>query len=205
MHRQCIASHVGTIIPDWPMRHIVWKARRDSNNTLQWAMGTAHSVQRNGHPGRADRVGNKACTGQRNLNTDTHLASILLPINSGPRPFSPPKSVMPAHRHPSTARSHAIGGPYKASIIVISSDEDEEPVSVPKRRSRKSRHSRVEGDILEIMDDTLVKTEEPELESLRRRCHDLEQAGSPPHCSMNRPNKRNPSLPDLLGARYAAE
>ncbi|KAF8499575.1 hypothetical protein F5888DRAFT_1683395 [Russula emetica] len=82
---------------------------------------------------------------------------------------------MPAHRHPSTTRSHAAGAPYKASIIVISSDEEEEPLSVPKRGSRKPRRSRAEGEILEISDETPVKAEEPELESLRRRYHELEQ------------------------------
>jgi hypothetical protein len=115
-----------------------------------------------------------------------------------------PNFIMPAHRHPSTARSRAAGGPYKASIIVISSDEEEEPLSVPKRGSRKPRRSRVEGEILEISDETPVKVEEPELESLRRQCHELEQACSP-HCSMNPPYKRNSSSHNLLGARYVAE
>jgi hypothetical protein len=111
---------------------------------------------------------------------------------------------MPAHRQPSTARSRAAGGPYKASIIVISSDEEEEPLSVPKRGSRKPRRSRAEGEILEISDETPVKVEEPELESLRRRCHELEQACST-YCSMNPLYKRNSSRPNLLGARYVAE
>jgi hypothetical protein len=111
---------------------------------------------------------------------------------------------MPAHRHPVAARSHAAGRPYKASIIVISSDEEEEPLSAPKRGSRKPRRSRAEGEILEISDETPVKTEEPDLESLRRRCQELEQACSP-HCGMNPPYKRKFSRPDLLGARYAEE
>jgi hypothetical protein len=85
---------------------------------------------------------------------------------------------MPAHRHSSTPRSS--GGPYKASIIVISSDdEDEEPVLVPKRGkrgTRKPRPSRAEDDVFEILDETHVKAEEPELESLLRRCNELEQA-----------------------------
>jgi hypothetical protein len=111
---------------------------------------------------------------------------------------------MPAHRHPSMARSHAAGGPYKASIIVISSDEEEEPLSMPKRGSRKPRRSRPEGEILEISDETPIKVEGPELESLRRRCRELEQARSP-HCSMNHPYNRNSSRFNFLGARYVAE
>ncbi|KAH9993189.1 hypothetical protein BJV77DRAFT_999076 [Russula vinacea] len=85
---------------------------------------------------------------------------------------------MPPYRHPQTARSHAPRKPYKASIIVISSDEEEEPVSVPKRGSRKPRRSRVEGEVLEISENTSVKVEEPELDDLRRRCHELEQTPS---------------------------
>ena len=87
-----------------------------------------------------------------------------------------PNSIMPANRRPSSARSHTARGPYKASIIVISSDEDEEPLSVPKRGSRKPRRSRAEGEVLEISEETPVKVDEPELESLQRRCHELEQA-----------------------------
>ena len=97
---------------------------------------------------------------------------------------------MPPYRHPQTARSHAPRKPYKASIIVISSDEEEEePVSVPKRGSRKPRRSRVEGEVLEISENTSVKVEEPELDDLRRRCHELEQVCSS-HCSMNPTNKQ---------------
>jgi len=81
---------------------------------------------------------------------------------------------MPAHRRPSIARPHA-SGPYKSSPIIISSDEEEDPVPVPKRSSRKPRRSRPEGEVLEILDDTPVKQEEPETETLRRRCHELEQ------------------------------
>jgi len=81
---------------------------------------------------------------------------------------------MPPLRHPSTARSLA-PGPYKASIIVISSDEDEEPIPATERGHRKHRRSRPEGDVLEIVDDTSVKLEEPETENLRRRCDELEQ------------------------------
>jgi len=84
---------------------------------------------------------------------------------------------MPAHRHSPTARSS--GGPYKASIIVISSDEEDEPVLVPKRGkrgTRKPRPSTAEDGVFEILDETHVKAEEPELDSLLRRCHELEQA-----------------------------
>jgi hypothetical protein len=108
---------------------------------------------------------------------------------------------MPAHRRPSIARSHA-SGPYKPSPIIISSDEEEDPVPVPKRSSRKPRRLRPEGEVLEILDDTPVKQEEPETETLRRRCHELEQACSP-HCSMG------PQItvhhPNLLGARNVTE
>ena len=90
---------------------------------------------------------------------------------------------MPAHRYPQTARSHA-GRPYKASIIVISSDEEEEHRPVSKRGSRKPRRSRVEGEVLEILEDSSVKVEERESESLRQRCHELEQA-----CSSHRSMK----------------
>jgi len=90
---------------------------------------------------------------------------------------------MPPLRHPSTARSHA-PRPYKASIIVISSDEDEEPKPAPKRGHRKHRRSRPEGEVLEIGEDTSVKLEDPEMEDLRRQYDELEQA-CPPRCSMN--------------------
>jgi hypothetical protein len=111
---------------------------------------------------------------------------------------------MPAHRHPSTTRSHATGRPYKASIIVISSDEEDEHLPVPKRGSRKSRRSRAEGEILEILEETPVKAEEPELESLRRRCHELEQACSP-HQPEPSPNNRKFDLFYALGTRYVEE
>ena len=108
---------------------------------------------------------------------------------------------MPPYRHPQTARSHAPSKPYKASIIVISSDEEEEkPVSVPKRGSRKPRRSRAEGEVLEISEDTSVKVEEPESEDLRRRCHELEQVCSF-HCSMNTINKYDSPRPNL-GTRH---
>jgi len=80
---------------------------------------------------------------------------------------------MPPLRHPSAARSAP--GPYKASVIVISSDEDEEPIPAAKRGHRKHRRSRPEGDVLEIVDDKSVKPKEPEIENLRRRCDELEQ------------------------------
>jgi len=84
--------------------------------------------------------------------------------------------TMPAHRHASTARSHAPAGPYKASIIVISSDEDEDPVTPPKHRSRKPRRSRpTPGEVLEILDEPPIKFEEQDTESLRRRCNELQQ------------------------------
>jgi hypothetical protein len=156
-------------------------------------------MSRNGRPGRADRVepGHETCTGQ-DISTPTPIYTLSTPVLV----HSPlPNSIMPAHRHLSTARSHAAGEPYKASIIVISSDEEEEPLSVPKRGSRKPRRSRAEGEILEILDETSVKVEEPDLESLRRRCQELEQACSP-HCSMNPPYKRDSSRHNLLGARY---
>jgi hypothetical protein len=158
-------------------------------------------MSRNGRPGRVDRVEPRIDgTGETSQHghpfTPCQLRSSLYP------PL--PNSIMPAHRRPSTPRSHAAGRPYKASIIVISSDEEEEPLSVPKRGSRKPRRSRAEGEILEIFDETTVKSEEPDLDSLRRRCQELEQACSP-HCSMNPPHKRNSSRPNLLGARYVAE
>ncbi|KAH9988297.1 hypothetical protein BJV77DRAFT_755574 [Russula vinacea] len=81
---------------------------------------------------------------------------------------------MPPYRHPQTARLHALRNPYKVSIIVISSDEDEEPVSVPKRGSRKHRRSRAESEVHEISEDTSVKVDETEFD-LRRRCHELEE------------------------------
>lgn len=137
----------------------------------------------------------------RDISTPTTIYTLSTPVLA--RSLFP-NPIMPAHRHPSTARSHAVGGPYKASIIVISSDEDEEPLSVPKRGLRKPRRSRAEGEILEISDETPVKVEEPELESLRQRCHELEQACSP-HFSMNLSYKRNSSRRNLLGARYVAE
>ena len=171
-------------------------------------------MSRNGRPGR--------CRQSRTKGRSEHWArgvALVALVSQHRHPFWPlfyslstpvlahsllPNSIMPAHRHSSTARPHAAGRPYKASIIVISSDEDEEPLSVPKRGSRKPRRSRVEGEILEILDETPVKAEEPDLECLRQRCHELEQACSL-HCSMNPPYKRNPSGLNLLGARYAEE
>ncbi|KAH9993496.1 hypothetical protein BJV74DRAFT_795586 [Russula compacta] len=57
---------------------------------------------------------------------------------------------MPVHRHPSIVRSHA-PGPYKASIIVISSDEDEDPLPPPKRGSRRPRRSGAEGEERDLL------------------------------------------------------
>jgi hypothetical protein len=166
-------------------------------------------MARNGRPGRDKRVEPRINgTGRWGLHwseTSQHRQPFTYTLSTPVLAHSLlPNPIMPAHRHPSTARSHAAGGPYKASLIVISSDEDEEPLSVPRRSSRKSRRSRAEGEILEISDETPVKVEEPELESLRRRCRELEQACSH-HCSMNPSYKRNSSRPNLLGARYVAE
>jgi hypothetical protein len=86
---------------------------------------------------------------------------------------------MPAHRSPSTSHSHT-HGPYKLPIIVISSDEEDDPRPAPKRSSRKPRRSKPE-EVFEILDDTPVKHEQTETEDLRRLCYDLEQAGSL-HC-----------------------
>ena len=118
-----------------------------------------------------------------------------------------PNAIMPAHRHPSIARSHAPRRPHKASIIIISSDEEEESAQVgpvPKRGSRRPKRPRAAGEILEILEDTSVKVEEPELEDLRQRCHELEQACSP-YCSLNLPNKRDSPCPTFLGVRHVTE
>lgn len=49
----------------------------------------------------------------------------------------------------------------------------------------------MEEEKLEILDETPVKAEEPELKSLRRRCHELEQFSlshhEPFHLNVNRP------------------
>ncbi|KAI0248205.1 hypothetical protein BJV78DRAFT_1238824 [Lactifluus subvellereus] len=79
---------------------------------------------------------------------------------------------MPAHRSPSTTRSHT-HGPYKPPIIVISSDEEADPRPAPKRGSRRPRRSKPE-EVLEIL-DTPVKHEDTETENLRQLCCDLEQ------------------------------
>ncbi|KAI9510080.1 hypothetical protein F5148DRAFT_1182284 [Russula earlei] len=111
----------------------------------------------------------------------SNLVSILLPISSCPSSFAPLRPsntitplTMPPHRHSSTPRSHA-PGPYKASIIVISSDEDEEPAPASKHGQRKPRRSKPEGEALEIVEDIPVELEEPETERLRQRCQELEQ------------------------------
>jgi hypothetical protein len=85
---------------------------------------------------------------------------------------------MPAHRTPSITRSHT-RGPYKLPIIVISSDEDDDPRPSPQRGSRKPRRSKPQ-EVLEVLDDPPVKHEETETETenLRRLCHELEQASS---------------------------
>ena len=127
-------------------------------------------------------------------------------INSGSslRSSLLPNTIMPAHRHPQAARSHA-GRPYKASIIVISSDEEDEHLPVRKRGSRKPKRSRAEGEVLEISEDTSVKSEEPELESLRQRCHELEQVCSFSSQLETPLNKRNLPFPNSLGKHYITE
>jgi hypothetical protein len=121
-----------------------------------------------------------------------HLSSRKAPRQDQPN-TPPPQPTMPAHRHSSTARSHA-QGPYKASIIVISSDEEEEPVSVPKRAPRKPRRSIPEGEVLEILDDPPIKFEEQDTEDLRRRCRDLEQVCSTPLHPSIHPTLRCPNF-----------
>lgn len=202
------ASHVATIIPIWPMRCIsivMWEISGNSHKAVAVvAMKRKASVnvkERKSGPGRTELNQGSMATGLaqvEDISTPTPIYTLSTPVLAQ---SLLPNTIMPAHRHASTARS---GGPYKTSIIVISSDEEDEPLSVPKRGSRKPRRSRVEGEILEILDETPVKVEEPELESLRRRCHELEQACSP-HYSMNPPYKRNSSGPNLLGARYVGE
>ena len=93
---------------------------------------------------------------------------------------------MPAHRNPSRSQSHA---PYKPPIIVISSDEEDNPRPKPPRGLRKPRRSKPQ-EVLEILDDTPVKhEEETETEKLRLLCHELEQVGSP--CTVWIPIKSN--------------
>jgi hypothetical protein len=161
-------------------------------------------------PGRAGRKLNRTEIGGagQDISTQTPIWPLFYSLSTPVLAHSPlPNAIMPAHRHPSTARSHTQGRqgrPYKASIIVISSDEEEEPVPVPKRGPRRPRRSRAEGEVLEISDNTSVKVEEPELDGLRQRCHELEQACSP-HCTMNPPSKRDSPRPNFLGARHVAE
>jgi hypothetical protein len=109
---------------------------------------------------------------------------------------------MPAHRSPSITRSHS-HAPYKPPIIVISSDEEDDPRPAPSRISRRPRRSKP-TEVLEIFDDAPrpVKHEDSETEeNLRRRCNELEQVGSP----------RNLRVPikvilfKLPGARHATE
>ena len=114
-----------------------------------------------------------------------------------------PNAIMPAHRHPQAARPHS-GRPYKTSIIVISSDEEDEHVPVRKRGSRKPRRSRVEGEVLEISEDVSVKAEEPELESLRQRCHELEQVCSFSSQHETQINVYSPR-PNFLGKHHTTE
>jgi hypothetical protein len=111
---------------------------------------------------------------------------------------------MPAHRHPQTPRSHT-ARPYKASIIVISSDEEDEHLPARKRGSRKPKRSRAEGEVLEISEDTSVNSEEPELESIRQRCHELEQVCSFSSQHETPPNKRNLPFPNFLGKHHITE
>jgi hypothetical protein len=103
------------------------------------------------------------------------LTSVLL-HHSLEVPIVPTPPTMPAHRNPSRSQSHA---PYKPPVIVISSDEEEDPRPAPPRGLRKPRRSKRQ-EVLEVLDDTPVKhEEETETEKLRRQCHELEQVGSP--------------------------
>lgn len=81
---------------------------------------------------------------------------------------------MPAHRSPSTSiRTHK-QDPYKAPVIVISSDEDEAPRPASKRTSRKPRRVKPE-EILEVLEEKPLKHEHLATETIQRRCHELEQ------------------------------
>ena len=83
---------------------------------------------------------------------------------------------MPAHRSPSTTIHSESQRPYKIPVIVISSDEEDEPILVPKRTSRKHKHRRVKPEeILEISEEKPAKHEHLATESLQQRCHELEQ------------------------------
>lgn len=211
------ASHVATTIPIWPMCIVMWDIGGNSHKMVavvamkrkaRWCQ-CQRQMSINGCPGRDGRVqpgiDGTGLALVRDISTPTPIWPLFYTLST-PVLAHPlfPNSIMPAHRQPSTARSHAAGGPYKASIIVISSDEEEEPLPVSKRGSRKPRRSRVEGEILEILDETPTKSEDSELESLRRRCHELEQACFP-HCSINPPYKRNSYRPNLLGAQCVEE
>jgi hypothetical protein len=82
---------------------------------------------------------------------------------------------MPAGR-PLNTRLRASGRPHEPPIV-ISSDEGEEPVPVPTRGSQRPRRPRGEGGALTVA--KTLKAKELELEGLRQRCRQLEQASSP--------------------------
>jgi hypothetical protein len=89
------ASHVATVIPIWPMRCISIVLWEISTRRWQWkARWVPVPMSMNGRPGRTDPTelnidrarGTVAPTLVRYISTPTPiLASILLPINSGPR------------------------------------------------------------------------------------------------------------------------
>ncbi len=103
---------------------------------------------------------------------------IRVPVYSQPTSILAPSilitTLMPAHRSPSTTTRPQTQGPYKIPVIVISSDEEDEPRPAPKRTSRKAKRAKRE-EILEILEQKPSKHEHPETEGLQRRCHELEQ------------------------------
>ncbi|KAH9164903.1 hypothetical protein EDB89DRAFT_2077454 [Lactarius sanguifluus] len=102
---------------------------------------------------------------------------------------------MPAQRSPSTTTRPQAQGPYKIPVIVISSDEEDEPRPAPKRTSRKPKRAKRE-EILEISEEKPLKHEHIETESLQRRCHELEQERD----RLQRDNRRLLSSMDQLKA-----
>jgi len=102
---------------------------------------------------------------------------------------------MPAQRSPSTTVRTQKQGPYKIPVIVISSDEEDEPRPASKPTSRKHRRVKPE-EILEILEEKPSKHEHFETESLQRRCHELEQERD----RLHRDNKRLAASMDQLKA-----
>ncbi len=100
------------------------------------------------------------------------LITIIHPSPIGQAP-TPSITIMPAQRA-STAIRPQTPAPYKIPVIVISSDEEDEPRPAPKRSSRKPRRSKPD-DFLEILEEKPQKHDQREGESLHRRCHELEQ------------------------------